>query len=88
MVRRLTLVGLLVLAQGTLLQLLMGTFLAALFLLLQVQVSPYTSLADDFVASAASFALVIVFLCALSFKLYEVMAPDDPRLPLMTPDCR
>jgi len=77
MVRRLTLVGLLVLAQGTLLQLLMGTFLAALFLLLQVQVSPYTSLADDFVASAASFALVIVFLCALSFKLYEFVGLPD-----------
>jgi len=40
--RRFLLVGLMILAQGSMLQLVMGTLLASIFLLFQVQAAPYT----------------------------------------------
>jgi len=66
-----------VLAQGSLLQLVMGTLLSAVFLLFQVQTSPYEEMADDFLASAASFGLVAIFLCSTSFKVYEFVGLPD-----------
>ena len=45
MLRRFVLVGLMVLAQGSMVQLVMGTLLSAFFLLFQVQASPYATLA-------------------------------------------
>ena len=68
MLRRFVLVGLMVLAQGSMLQLVMGTLLAAIFLLFQVQASPYKKMSDDFLASGSSFALVAIFLCSYAFK--------------------
>ena len=50
------------------LQLIMGTALSAVFLLFQVQASPYKEMSDDFLASASSFGLVIAFICATAFK--------------------
>jgi hypothetical protein len=44
--RRLVLVGLMVLAQGSMVQLLTGTLLSAAFLLFQVQASPYKEMAE------------------------------------------
>jgi len=73
MLRRFVLVGLLVLAQGSIMQIIMGTLLAAAFLLFQVQASPYVVLADDFLASACSFALVAVFVLSYAFKSYELV---------------
>ena len=49
-------------------QLIGGTLLAAFFLLLQVQATPYKQLSDDFLASSASFSLVVFFVCAYAFK--------------------
>ena len=60
MLRRLVLVGLMVLAQGSMLQLVMGTLLSAVFLLFQVQTSPYIEMADDFLASASSFSRALL----------------------------
>ena len=57
MLRRLVLVGLLVLVRG-MIQLILGTLFAAIFLLFQVQASPYADMGDDFLASACSFGLV------------------------------
>ena len=51
------------------LQLAMGTLLSAVFLLFQVQAAPYVAMADDFLASAASFSLVAIFLCSYAFKV-------------------
>ena len=68
MLRRLLLVGVMVLAQGNMMQLIIGTLLAAVFLLFQVQAAPYKAPSDDFLASAASFCLVVLFLCATAFK--------------------
>ena len=55
MLRRFVLVGLMVLMQDTMMQLVTGTLLSAAFLLFQVQASPYVRMADDLLASAASF---------------------------------
>ena len=57
-----------VLAQGSVLQLLVGTLLSAAFLLFQVQASPYKEMSDDFLASASSFGLVVAFLVSTAFK--------------------
>jgi len=77
MLRRLVLVGLMVLAQGSMLQLVVGTMLSAVFLLFQVQASPYKEMSDDFLASASSFGLVLAFICAYAFKEYEIFGLRD-----------
>ena len=47
--------------------------LLCLSILFQVQASPYVVLADDFLASACSFALVAVFVLSYAFKSYELV---------------
>jgi len=47
--------------------------LLCLSILFQVQASPYVVLADDFLASACSFALVAVFVLSYEFKSYELV---------------
>jgi len=79
MIRRFVLVGLMVLFQDTMMQLVVGTTLSAAFLLFQVQVSPYKQLVDDYLASAASFCLVVIFLCSIAFKYASLVDLDDIR---------
>jgi len=68
MLRLFVLVGMMVLFQDTMMQLIVGTLLAVAFLLFQVQASPYINLSDDLLASALSFCVVAVFLCSYAFK--------------------
>ena len=68
MLRRFLLVGLMVLFQDTMMQLVVGTFLAAAFLLFQVQASPFVNMSDDLLASSLSFCVVVCFLCCYAFK--------------------
>ena len=82
MLRRFVLVGLMVLAQGSIAQIIAGTLLSAFFLLLQVQASPYKHLSDDFLASAASFSLVVVFVCVYAFKDAALTTLPDIQLKL------
>ena len=77
MLRRFVLVGCMVLAQGSMLQLVMGTLLSAIFLLVQVQASPYSEIADDYLASASSFGLVAFFLCSIAFKVESLVGLED-----------
>ncbi|KAL3925719.1 MAG: hypothetical protein SGPRY_003584 [Prymnesium sp.] len=77
MLRRFVLVGLMVLYQDTMLQLILATLLCALFLLLQVQASPYRRKEDNFLASVASFCLLVVFLCATAFKYLSLTNLED-----------
>ena len=77
--RRFVLVGVMVLGQGSMMQLVIGTLLAAVFLLFQVQASPYADISDSFLASVASFALVAVFLCATAFKYIALTDLGDIR---------
>ena len=75
--RRLILVGLMVLAQGSILQLVLGALLAAVFLLFQIQANPYQAMDDNFLASSASFALVAFFLCCSAFKSAMLTSLED-----------
>ena len=70
MTRRLTLVGVfVVIEQGSLMQLMIGTAFSACYMLLQMQVAPYAETSDDFLANGCSFALVVFFLCCIAFKV-------------------
>ncbi len=77
MLRRLVLVGLMVLAQGSIMQLVFGTLLSVVFLLFQVQAAPYAAMDDDFLASALNFGLVAIFLSSIAFKYDELIRLDD-----------
>ena len=77
MLRRFVLVGLMVLAQGSMMQLVMGTLLSAIFLLFQVQAAPYVEMSDDFLAACSSFGLFIIFLCSIAFKNHELVGLED-----------
>jgi len=77
MLRRLVLVGLMVLVQGSMMQIVVGTLLSAAFLLFQVQASPYLELSDDFLASVCSFFLVVVVVCSYAFKDFEFVGLPD-----------
>ena len=68
MLKRFVLVGLMVLAQGNMIQIYAGTLVSAALLLFQVQASPYEDPMDDYLASGASFCLLVVFLCSTAFK--------------------
>ena len=59
MLRRFVLVGLMVLVPG-MMQIVVGTLLSGVFLLFQVQASPYKDTADDFLASASSFSRALL----------------------------
>jgi hypothetical protein len=70
MVRRLVLVGVMVLvSRGSVTQLVIATVLCAVYLLLQTEASPFEDLGDNFLASSCSFALVVFFVCIIMFKL-------------------
>ena len=68
MLRRLVLVGLLVPMQGSTMQLIFGTVFALFFMLFQVQTQPFKALDDDYLASACSFSLVVIFVVSYAFK--------------------
>jgi hypothetical protein len=68
MLRRFILVGVMVLVQGTMMQLVMGTLLSAAFLLFQVQAQPYVQMSDDLLAAFSSFLLTAFFLCSYAFR--------------------
>ena len=70
MARRLTLVGVfVVIEQGSLMQLMIGTGFSACYMLIQMQVAPYTDTSADFLASGCSFSLLVFFLCCIAFKV-------------------
>ena len=67
MLRRLLLVGLMqiMVESGSALQIVLGTVFSVVFLLFQVQSSPYVSLHDDHLSSSCSFALSTIFLTSI-----------------------
>jgi hypothetical protein len=80
MVRRLVLVGVMVLvSRGSVSQLVIATAVCAVYLLLQMQVAPFESLADDFLATGCSFALLIFFACCVMFKIATLTEVSDLR---------
>ena len=77
MVRKLVLVGFMLLYQGTMMQLMLGTLLSVAFLLFQVQAKPFREMSDDYLASAASLAIVVIFLTSYAFKDAELVNLPD-----------
>ena len=77
MVRKLVLVGFMLLYQGTMLQLMLGTLLSVAYLLFQVQAKPFREISDDYLASAASLAIVVIFLTSYAFKDAEIFNLPD-----------
>lgn len=70
MFRRLFLVGIMVIVRrGSLTQLVIGSLFSVVYLLVQMQAMPFRSTADDYLANACSFALVVVFVCSIMFKV-------------------
>ena len=78
MSRRLVLIGVMVLYQDRMMQLLAGTLLTTVFLLLCVQAAPYEELADSYLASVTSFSLVVLFVCCVAFKYQQL--PSLPEI--------
>ena len=78
MARRFFLVGVFVdVAPGTITQVAIGTLFCALFLLVQLQASPYRSRSDDYLACASSFSLLVLFLCATIYKYDALTSSED-----------
>ena len=72
MTRRFLLVGLFVVwpfEQGRIMQVAMANLTAILFLVLQLQVMPYRSLMDDYLALGCSLSLSVMLLCTIFYKV-------------------
>ena len=78
MLRRLVLVGLMVVVEsGRMMQLAIATMLAIMFLFFQLMASPYSDSRDNFLASTTSFSIVLCFLCAVFFKYAALVDLKD-----------
>ena len=70
MLRRLVLVGVFVLIErGSITQITLGAVFCQVFLLLQTQANPLKDTADDYLANASSFAMCVIFVCCIAFKI-------------------
>jgi hypothetical protein len=80
MVRRFLLVGLFVVIEpGKMIQLALGTIVSAVYLLVQLQAHPYKDPANDALASASSFSLLMVFICSIFYKYAALTDNEDLR---------
>ena len=69
MLRKFLIVGLfVVVSPGEITQLAIGTIFCAVYLMIQLQAKPYKNNSDDYLASSASFGLLMVFVCSIVFK--------------------
>ena len=73
--RKFLLVGLFVWqpTQGSVTQLAVGTIVAAVYLMIQLQARPYKHATDDYLATSSSFGLLMLFLCSIVFKVCHRM---------------
>lgn len=81
MARKFLLVGLFVWAPapGSITQLATGTIVCAVFLMVQLQAKPFQHYTDDYLATASSFGLLMLFICSIFFKYEALTATDDVR---------
>lgn len=78
MARRLLLVGFLVpVAPGSLIQLACGLMISLVYLVLQLQARSYRQLSHNFLATAASFSLVVLFVGALLVRVGELTGTQE-----------
>ena len=45
--------------------------------MVQLQASPYKSQSDDYLATASSFSLLMVFFCCIIYKFASLTASED-----------
>ena len=68
MLRKFLLVGLFATIQpGTILQISIGAIVCAAYLMVQLQAAPFKNLSDDYLATASSFALLMVYFCSIMY---------------------
>ena len=77
--RKFLLVGLFVWrpAQGSITQIAVGTIVSAVYLMIQLQAQPYKNATDDYLATASSFGLLMVFICSIFFKYTSLTDTED-----------
>ena len=77
--RKFLLVGLFVWqpAQGSITQIAVGTIVSAVYLMIQLQARPYKHATDDYLASASSFGLLMIFICSIIFKYTTLTDTED-----------
>ena len=80
MLRKFLLVGLFVTIQpGSITQIALATIVCAIFMLVQLQSKPYKNASDDYLASSASFALLMTFFVSVIYKYAELVAIEDVK---------
>ena len=83
MARRFMLVGIAVTIQpGTIVQLTFATLLSLIYNILQHEINPYVSAADNFIGVASSFSLTVLFFSCILLKLGLLIELDDVRVRL------
>jgi len=76
--RKFLLVGLFVILEpGSILQIAVGTIVAAAYLMVQLNAQPYRNKADDYLATSCSFALLMVFVCSIIYKFDSLTSSED-----------
>ena len=77
--RKFLLVGLFVWqpTQGSITQISVGTIVSAVYLMIQLQARPYKHATDDYLASASSFGLLMIFICSIIFKYTSLTDTED-----------
>ena len=66
---------------GSLPQLVAGSSVALVYLMIQFHVRPYRTLSDDFVAIVSSFSLVTLLNSLVFFRVKSIAEQEDSRLP-------
>ena len=75
MLRRFVLVGVFVMIeQGSMIQISLGTAFSISYMMLQVQAGPYAKTSDNYLANGCSFALSIFFVVSIIFKMGTLTA--------------
>ena len=77
--RKFLLVGLFVWQpkQGSITQIVVGTIVTAVYLMIQLQARPYKHPTDDYLATASSFGLLMLFVCSIVFKYTTLTDTED-----------
>ena len=85
MLRKFLLVGLFVVFEpGSITQIITGTIVCAVYLMIQLQARPYVNRSDDYLATASSFCLLMVFFCSVIYKYAALTDTQDLREKMST----
>jgi len=68
---------LVVIEKGKLIQLALGTIVSIVYFFVQLLARPYKKASDDYLASASSFSMIMVFLCSIFYKFATLTDSED-----------